>query len=477
MNRKAPSWTKLQSWFCDKLANTHGGITPIQGNGEEQDTPQVLSQIPHKTDYQLALENASKSMIRFRKPERLIRMIVKTIDKNLKISHTAALLYKEAKNAYILIDSKGEEGVKIPVGFIRIPVDSPIISFFNEEDDYVVAETGTLNYDTVIKFLKDRIILEQNPELYDKLIRVKKQMDQLKAHICVPCYFKRDLLGVLILGEKLSGEKFSRDEMRFFVTLANDAAMALTNAQLIENLQQRVDEIKDLCNREHRIFIHTAIALAAAIDARDPYTHGHTERVTNYCLAVARELEGVPDIEDYNNFRETLHIAALLHDVGKIGIPDHILNKTGKLTPEEYEEVKKHPVIGAMIIHPIKELGDVVKEVRHHQESYDGSGYPDGLKGIEIPFIARIIAVADAFDAITTDRPYRAKKSPEEAIKELKRFSGNQFDPVVVSALILAYEKGNLFPRMRNQKNNQKNHNNNNGTTNNSNPYFRFLSR
>jgi HD-GYP domain-containing protein (c-di-GMP phosphodiesterase class II) len=221
--------------------------------------------------------------------------------------------------------------------------------------------------------------------------------------------------------------------------------MAIANALLIENLQQKIDEIKELYVREHRIFIHTSIAMAAAIDARDPYTHGHTERVTTYCLAISRELEGIPEMGHYKNFRETLQISALLHDIGKIGVPDHILNKHGKLAPEEFEEIKKHSIIGATILHPIKELSDVAKEVRHHQECFDGSGYPDGLKGMDIPLVARIIAVADAFDAITTDRPYKKKKQIEDAIQELKRCSGTQFDPVIVSAFILAYEKGNII--------------------------------
>ena len=436
-HKRAPSWAKLQSWFLELNSNgSENGGAALQKQGPERP--------PSKPDYQVFLENASRSMIRFKRPEHLIKMIVRVISEQLKTTHAAMLLYKEAKDAYILIDSKGEGGLKIPVGYIRLPTDNPLIRVFSEKQNFLISTTGTLNYSDLIICLKNREILDKEPELYNELIAIKKQMDLLKANVCVPCYFKRDLLGVMILGDKINGQGFARDELGFFVTLSNDAAMAISNAELIESLQRRVEEIKELYNREHRIFIHTAIALAAAIDARDPYTHGHTERVTNYCLAMAKELEGVPDINDYKNFRETLHIAALLHDVGKIGIPDHILNKTSMLTPEEYEEVKKHPVIGAMIINPIKELGDVVKEVRHHQETYDGTGYPDGLKDGEIPFIARIISVADAFDAITTDRPYRRKRTAEEAIKELKSHSGTQFDPVTVSAIILAYEKCNL---------------------------------
>ena len=431
-------WFKVQQWLVDKLNDTEGALIPIN--------PDDVKKWPKpEKDYQVFLENASRLMIRFKKPERLIKMIVSVIDEQLGIAHTAILLHDDRKNSFTLIDSKGEGGTKIPVGYIRMTLENPLIKIFNERKNYVVSENGVLVYKDITALLKNKESLEKHKDLAELLELALRQMDLLKANIALPLYYKKTLMGVLILGDKIPKEEFTRQEIGFFMTLANDAAMAIANAQLIESLQGRVEEIKDLYNKEHRVFIHTAIALAAAIDARDPYTHGHTERVTGYCLAVADELEGIPEAQAYRNFHETLHISALLHDVGKIGLPDSILNKRGKLTKKEFEKVKEHPVIGAAILSPIRELSEVAKEIKYHQERYDGKGYPEGAKGTEIPLVARIIAVCDAFDAITTDRPYRQRKMAEIAIQEIRQHSGTQFDPIVASAFLLAFEKGKVL--------------------------------
>ncbi|MCX5715596.1 MAG: HD domain-containing protein [Candidatus Omnitrophica bacterium] len=393
-------------------------------------------------DYRIVLEEASKGMIRFKKPEHLIKRIVQMIDKEVGTTHTAVLLYKEKKKSYVLIDSKGEAGKKIPVGYIRISTDNPLITIFTDRIHAPVLDpSGALTYKLVDKILKDEKFHGERSPLIDKVRKIRGQMDLLRADICVPSFFKKRLLGILVLGNKINGQEFDREELGFFLTLSNDTAMAISNAQLIESLQEKVKEIETLYEKSHRLFIHTSIALATAIDARDPYTHGHTQRVTAYCLIISEEMQSSQEVRTFENFRETLHISALLHDIGKIGIPDNILNKKEKLTPQEFAKIKEHPAIGATILYPIRELGMVLGGVRSHQERFDGTGYPDRLKGKQIPLLARIIAVADTFDAITTIRPYKDKRSADEAIAEITRCSGSQFDPDVVEAFLKAYEK------------------------------------
>jgi len=186
----------------------------------------------------------------------------------------------------------------------------------------------------------------------------------------------------------------------------------------------------ELYTKMRKVYLDTIRALAAAIDAKDPYTKGHSERVAETAVALAQEL----NLSDQDI--ENIEYTALLHDIGKIGIADSILGKKNKLTNKEFDKIKEHTVMGAKIIEPVDFLKNSYEAIHHHHERYDGDGYPDGIKGEDIPILARIIAVADAYDAMGSDRPYRKKLNKDKILKELKDQSGKQFDPEAVKALI-----------------------------------------
>jgi len=186
----------------------------------------------------------------------------------------------------------------------------------------------------------------------------------------------------------------------------------------------------ELYTKMRKVYLDTIRALAAAIDAKDPYTKGHSERVAETAVILAQELN-LSDREI-----ENIEYTALLHDIGKIGIKDKILSKKGSLTDQEFDKIKEHTIMGAKIIEPVDFLKNSYKAIYHHHEKYNGKGYPDGLKSEDIPILARIIAVADAYDAMGSDRPYRKKLNKDKILKELNDQSGKQFDPEVVKALI-----------------------------------------
>lgn len=191
----------------------------------------------------------------------------------------------------------------------------------------------------------------------------------------------------------------------------------------------------ELYTKMHKVYLDTIRALAAAIDAKDLYTKGHSERVAETSVALAQELN-LPGREI-----ENIEYTALLHDVGKIGIADSILGKDSSLTDKEFDKIKKHTVMGAKIIEPVDFLKNSYEAIYHHHEKYNGAGYPDGLKEKDIPLSARIIAVADAYDAMGSDRPYRKKLSKDKILNELKDQSSKQFDPEIVKALISVLDR------------------------------------
>ncbi len=199
--------------------------------------------------------------------------------------------------------------------------------------------------------------------------------------------------------------------------------LTLKNLEYQKYLEKKVEEqTREIKN----LYLNAIKSLVFALEAKDKYTEGHSKRVTFYACEIAKKMK-LPALMIHK-----IHLAGLLHDIGKIGVRESILNKPGKLTDEEYKHIYDHPVVGAKILTPVLKDKDILNFIRHHHERFDGTGRPDGLKGDEIPLGARILAVADTFDAMTSDRPYRKALTVDFAIKELKRCSGSQFDPTVV---------------------------------------------
>ncbi|HZT58284.1 MAG TPA: HD domain-containing phosphohydrolase [Pyrinomonadaceae bacterium] len=210
--------------------------------------------------------------------------------------------------------------------------------------------------------------------------------------------------------------------------------------QMTDQLEHYIEDLRNSSEENRQLFIGTVKALAAAIDGKDPYTRGHSERVSRFSLAIGESL-GLPDDE-----MEKLRISALLHDVGKIAIEDNILKKPAALTDEEFEIMKQHPQRGYKIMSQIPAMKDFLPGMYMHHEMMDGRGYPQGLKGDQIPMQARIVSVADTFDAMTTDRPYQKGMSLEDAIARIKTFVGTRYDSQVVDALVAACESGQITP-------------------------------
>ena len=201
------------------------------------------------------------------------------------------------------------------------------------------------------------------------------------------------------------------------------------NQWLKEEVTTRTAELQRERSKLERLSIATLEALVNALEAKDPYMRGHSARVADLSATVAHQM-GLPEEEV-----ELVRVAGRLHDIGKIGTREAVLNKQGALTPEEFEHVKQHVIIGSQILAPLTHLGDIIPAVRHHHERFDGSGYPDGLRGEGIPLAARIIGSGEVFDALTTSRAYQDKITPEQAIERIADLSGTVLDPAVFEAL------------------------------------------
>ncbi len=245
----------------------------------------------------------------------------------------------------------------------------------------------------------------------------REMLETLMVDLIVPLQGKNELVGILLLGKKKSGNQYNYDDIELINALCNQAATGLENLNLYDELQAS--------------YINTVRSLVTALEAKDEYTKGHSERVANYAKETALEL-GISGKE-----AQLLYEVALMHDVGKIGISESILNKPEQLSSDEFDLIRSHAVIGEKILSRIESLKDGLSAVRHHHERLNGDGYPDGLSQLSIPIQARILSVADAYDAMTTKRPYRPAMSDRKAVEELKSNSCEQFDPRVVRAFMV----------------------------------------
>jgi HD-GYP domain-containing protein (c-di-GMP phosphodiesterase class II) len=215
--------------------------------------------------------------------------------------------------------------------------------------------------------------------------------------------------------------------------------LATTFNAMSEELEHFVEDLKRAAEENKALFMGSIQMLAGAVDEKDPYTRGHSDRVTKYSLMIAKEMGADAD------FLETLRISAQLHDVGKIGIEDRILKKPGALTPEEFEIMKTHTTKGANILRPVPQLREMLPGIELHHEALNGRGYPYGLTDSEIPLLPRVIAVADTFDALTTNRPYQKAYDPVEALRIIQNLSGQRLDPKGVLALMAVFERGEII--------------------------------
>jgi putative nucleotidyltransferase with HDIG domain len=329
-----------------------------------------------------------------------------TIEDILELTVETSIQALKASSGAIFIAEKGELKVMVSAG-----LDKEIASAMRiKKGEGVVGRVYEKGEPEIAEFKAKEIAFEKKIGLAQKSI------------MCNPLIAKGKIIGVITIEDKQDHRGFKDDDLILLENLGAQTAIAIENSRLNQDIE--------------RTYLETISTLALAVEAKDPYTRGHAKRVAEYSLKVAEEFALEKEA------RDLLRDAALLHDIGKIGVKDEILLKPGKLTPEERRHMELHPIIGENILKPIHSLSKIAYLVRHHHERVDGTGYPDGLSKEKLTLPLKIMTVADAYDAMTSDRPYRKAMSHEEALEELKRCSGSFFDPRVVTVFAQTIKNG-----------------------------------
>lgn len=350
-------------------------------------------ELSHKIETIQAMYNIDRAILSILDPHVILDTAFILISKIIPCDRVAVALVDKEKGGLIYKAGFGltflQKGTFIP---------------FKDTSAAEVIKTGRPQYEANLEKVKDILPLE------------KRILEEgFLSHIRVPLIVKGEGIGLLIIGARRPSA-FTPENLSTLEKMASQIGIALQNARLLADLEE--------------LFKGMVMTLSSAIDAKSPWTAGHSERVTRYALGVGKEMElSEKELKD-------LELAGILHDIGKIGTYEGILNKPGKLNEEEMAIVRAHTAAGASILSPIKQLKGIIPAVRHHHENYDGTGYPDKLKGEEIPLFARILAVADTYDAMKADRPYRNARTMDFIIEEFRRCSGTQFDPEVVEAFL-----------------------------------------
>lgn len=335
--------------------------------------------------------------------ENIFRMIVDTTIETLHADIGYIIIHDKERDALRVDTLVGHE--ELPEGEVYIPIKDTSVSGW------------------VLKNAKPLLISDINDT--PQFDRFSALGYERKTLICSPLVVKDEVIGTITVVNKNDGSTYSNEDLGLLSTIAAQASIAIKNAMLYDEQQ--------------KTYLNTIHALVSAIEASDSYTRGHSERVTKYSVSIARKL-GLS--------QERLKImerAAILHDIGKIGINLSLLHKVGKLTTDDIYDLQQHPIIGIKILEPIEFLLDVRLCIAQHHERYDGKGYPHKISGDQLLLESRILAIADSFDAMTSDRPYRKALALDVAVKELVDNSGTQFDPAIVPVFIELLEKG-AFP-------------------------------
>lgn len=261
-------------------------------------------------------------------------------------------------------------------------------------------------------------------------------LDSLRVDLVVPLVVREALVGIILLGGKATGESFSVEDREVICAMARHIGVGIQEHRLFVELSQRAEENRQLYNEMRVIYSDTVRAFAAAIDCKDKYTQGHSERVGKYSEIIAREMGWSDDKI------EGIAVAGYLHDIGKLVVERDIINAPYKIDAKQSSELNRHPAAGYDILSPINHpYADIPLTARYHHERIDGRGYPEGLTGDQIPLAAKIVSLADSFDAMTTDRPYKKRRGMEEVVEDFRRNTGKQFAPEVVASFCRALLK------------------------------------